>query len=110
MLTVALHGVRFHAPTGLYPQEDVLGNELEIDIEVSVPAAINELPLIDYATLHDIIGREVAAPASLLEHLLAKIANAVHAAYPQCSLKLQIKKLHPPMPGQTQWSLVRWED
>jgi len=38
MLTVALSGVRFHAPVGAYPQEGLIYNELEIHVSVSQKA------------------------------------------------------------------------
>ncbi len=39
MLTVSLHGIKVHAPHGLYEQEHVLGNNFEVDVDIWLPDA-----------------------------------------------------------------------
>ena len=109
MLTVSLSGVRFHAPVGLYPQEKFLHNEIEIDLSVYRPADIGDLPLIDYTVLYDITAGAIAEPAELLETILQRIVTAIDHRYPGCKVRVGVRKLHPPMPGQIGYSEVRWE-
>jgi dihydroneopterin aldolase len=109
MLTVSLAGVRFHAPVGLYPQEAFLLNEIEINISVSQVAAIDHLPLIDYTILHGIAVKAIQEPAALLETLVQRIVHDIDTKYPGSKVKVAVRKLHPPMQGQVDYSEVQWE-
>lgn len=109
MLTVSLAGVRFHAPVGLYPQEAFLLNEIEINISVSQAADIDELPLIDYTTLHSIAANAVREPAALLETIVQRIVRKIEVQYPGNKMKVAVRKLNPPMQGQVDYSEVQWE-
>ncbi|WP_118951694.1 dihydroneopterin aldolase [Taibaiella helva] len=109
MLTVSLSGVRFQAPVGLYPQEAFLGNEIELSLSVSQEAAIDQLPLIDYAVLHGIAKAAAQEPAHLLETLLQRIVNGVEAVYPGSRIKVAVRKRNPPMGGEVDYSEVQWE-
>ncbi|WP_118973155.1 dihydroneopterin aldolase [Taibaiella koreensis] len=109
MLTVSLSGVRFQAPIGLYPQEAFLGNEIELFLSVSQQAAIDNLPLIDYALLHAIAEAAVQEPAHLLETVLQRIVAGVTGAYPGSRIKVAVRKRNPPMAGQIDYSEVQWE-
>ena len=109
MLTVSLSGVRFHAPVGLYPQEAFIHNEIELNISVSQPANITDLPLIDYTILHGIATEAVQEPTALLETIVQRIVQNIDAKYPGSKLKVAVRKLHPPMQGQVDYSEVCWE-
>lgn len=109
MLTVSLSGVRFHAAIGLYPQEAFLLNEIEVNLSVSVPADIGNLPLIDYTVLHRIAATAVNEPAALLETVVQRIVAAVSTDYPGSRISVAVRKLNPPMPGQVGYSEVKWE-
>jgi len=109
MLTVSLSGVRFKAPIGLYPQEALTQNDIEIHVSVSVPAAIDDLPLIDYTILHQLINDAVAEPTAFLETIVQRIVHKIEAAYPGSKKNVAVRKLHPPMAGQVDYSEVKWE-
>jgi len=109
MLTVSLSGARFRAPVGLYPQEALLENTIEIHLSVSVPAPINELPLIDYTLLHRFATEAVAEPTALLETIVQRIVHRIGENYPGSRMSVAVRKLHPPMPGQVDHSEVKWE-
>lgn len=109
MLTVSLAGVRFKAPVGLYPQEAFIHNEIEIHISVSQAAAIESLPLIDYTILHAIATKAVSEPTHLLETIVKRIVKSIDQHYPGSKLSVAVRKLHPPMQGQVEYSEVKWE-
>lgn len=109
MLSVSLSGVRFHAPIGLYPQESYLHNEIEINMTVSVEAAADNLPLIDYTVLHAIARQAVDEPAQLLETIVQRIARAVAHAYPGARTSISVRKHNPPMAGIVAHAEVKWE-
>jgi dihydroneopterin aldolase len=109
MLTVSIEGLQLKAPIGIYPQEAILHNEIEITMHVSQKASIDALPFIDYTQLHQIALQATAAPTPLLETVLQRIVTAIAAQYPDATCKIIIRKLHPPMPGSIHASAVQWE-
>jgi len=109
MLTVSLCGARFTAPVGLYPQELLLGNELEIHLSVRQETPTEQLPLIDYEVLYQIVSEEIKVPETLLEYLIQRIVAAISAKYPDVAVSLAIRKLHPPFGGRVAYAEVKWE-
>lgn len=109
MLTVSLAGVRFDAPVGLYSQEVFTGNKIEISISVSQAAPIDDLPLIDYTLLHRIASDALQEPAALLETIVQRIVHNIGSLYPERKVKVAVRKLNPPMPGEVQYAEVQWE-
>lgn len=109
MLTVSLSGIRLTAPIGLYPQEAFTRNEIEINIAVSQKADINDLPLIDYSVLHGFALEAAREPAPLLEAILQRIVTRIESLYPKSKMTVSVRKLNPPMAGETDYSEVKWE-
>ena len=109
MLTVSLSGVRFRAPIGLYPQEALTQNDIEINISVALSASIDELPLIDYTRLHQFALDAIQEPTSLLETIVQRIVNKIDFTYPGSKISVAVRKLHPPMQGEIDYSEVKWE-
>ena len=111
MLTVSLHNIRIHGKHGLYPEEAVLGNWFEIDVDINAGVAEGvEWPFIDYTlvntTVHDIFIK----PTQLLETLVRRIHEALKAVAPKGSvIAVAIRKMHPPMPGDVGYAQVRYE-
>ena len=53
---------------------------------------------LDYASLYDLVAREMQQPSKLLEHVAGRIAEAISKAFPQVtSIDLELTKLNPPM-------------
>lgn len=109
MFRVSLSGIRFQAPIGLYPQELLLNNEIEIDLSVAQNADPESLPFIDYEQLYALIAQEMKVQESLLEGLLKRIVTAVSSVYPGTKISISIRKLHPPFGGQAGYAEVKWE-
>lgn len=111
MLTVSLHQIRIHAPHGLYPQEHILGNEFEVNVDVFVPAAsATNWPFIDYTVIHALVTEIFQKPGLLLETFVQEIHAALKARFPEAEkLKIAVRKLHPPMPGDVGYSQVQYE-
>lgn len=109
MFRVSLSGLRFHAPIGLYPQELLLNNEIEVDLSVRQNAALENLPFIDYEKLYTLVEQEVKLPESLLEHLLIRIVEAIRKVFPQTEITVSIRKFYPPFGGQAAFAEIKWE-
>ena len=111
MLTVSLHNIRIHGKHGLYPEEAVLGNWFEIDVDIKAQTSEEkEWPFIDYAmisaTVHDIFIK----PNKLLEALVQSIHQSLKEKSPDGAvIRVAIRKMHPPMPGDIAYAQVCYE-
>lgn len=109
MYRVSLCGVNVVALVGVYDQEKLTGNELEIDLHVSTTKKSAKDSFIDYAKLHEIILHATQEPTGLLEQLIDRIKDGVRVIYPGVYLKIVIRKLNPPLGGAIAFSEVTWE-
>jgi len=109
MLTVSLHGIKVHALVGLYPEEKINGNDFEIDVDVFLP---DQQPwfFADYTIIHKIVADVFNKPGDLIETCVQEIHTSVRGAFPPAiRISVAIKKLHPPMPGDVAFSMVKYE-
>jgi dihydroneopterin aldolase len=109
MLRVSLSGLRFHAPIGLYPQELLLNNEIEINLSVWSSAELENLPFIDYEKLYALVEQEVKLPESLLERLLVRIVTVIRQVFPETEIEVTIRKFHPPFGGHAAYAEIKWD-
>ena len=101
--SIFLREMHFYAYHGVFPQERTVGGEYMVSLKVNVDitAAVTH-DLVDvalnYATLYDIVKKEMEQPSDLLEHVAARIGESVFRTFPQVkSLDVQVTKLNPPM-------------
>ena len=116
--SIKLERMRFHAFHGVMEQERKVGNDFEVSVEVWYPfeKALYSDKLEDtlnYATLYDIVAREMAVPSQLLEHVAGRIITAIKKEIPAATAgELSITKLHPPfkcdMPSGGATVVVSW--
>jgi len=109
MYTISLHRVKIIAPIGLYPQEKILSNEFEVDIDVFVQEA-TEQNFVDYTLLNNIIRSAFQNTETVLEVLVFKIHKAVLLQFPFVQkVKVVIRKMNPPMSGEMAYAQVSYE-
>lgn len=110
MIKVALHDVKFFGYHGFYAEERVLGNHYLVDVEVQFqPKKVaDEISnTVDYAKLHLILKDEMQQPRKLLETLTQEMTEKIRLEFPFLeTIKVGIKKLNPPLPGEVKYSLV----
>ncbi|MCB0699965.1 MAG: dihydroneopterin aldolase [Chitinophagales bacterium] len=111
MLTVSLHGIKIHAPIGVYKEEKILDNEFEVDVDVSVPATNpKEFPFIDYTLINKTVSEVFEERHELLEQLIKEIYNKLKAQFPESNkVKIVIRKKNPPMSGEVGYAQVGYE-
>lgn len=111
MLTVSLHGIKTHAPHGLYPQENILGNEFEIDVDIYLPVTHAEpWPYVDYTLIQGIVLHVFEQQGQLLETFVQNIHASLKMNVPTAEkIKVAVRKLHPPMKGHVQYAQVCYE-
>lgn len=111
MLTVSLHGIKLHAPYGLYEQEHVLGNDFEVDVDVWVDVAGDQpWPFVDYTMINGVVRDVFAQPRQLLEEFVQNIVRALKQSFTEAAkVRVAVRKLHPPMEGSIAYSQVCFE-
>jgi dihydroneopterin aldolase len=109
MLTVSLHGIKIHASHGLYPEEHILGNRFEVDIDIWLPDA-QPWPFADYTLIRKVVAETFEQPGQLLETFVANIHEALKDRFPLSEkIRVAVRKLHPPMPGDVGYAQVCYE-
>ena len=104
MLTISLKGLRFYAFLGVYPEEKIIGNQFEIDLDIEcipVSGTITSISdTVNYTDLYLLIRTEMKKPTELLETFLMQTVEKIHLAHPSIvRAEMTITKFLPPMPG-----------
>ena len=101
MLTIHLHNLLFHSFHGMFKEERVLGNNFELNVEISfdVPDKITSLhQSIDYVSIYAIIKEVMDVPTQLLETVVQDLAEKFHLFDGKIKkVSIDIKKLNPPI-------------
>jgi dihydroneopterin aldolase len=109
VLTVSLHGIKLIAPHGLYPEEHVLGNVFEVDVDVELPDTL-PWPFADYTIIRRIVEDVFNSKGQLLEVFAYNIHTALKAEFEQAiRVKVAVRKMNPPMPGVVNYAQVCYE-
>ena len=100
---IHLKQVRFHAFHGVMPHEQQVGADFLIDLRVGYPLGkamqSDEIgDTLNYATLYNLVAREMQQPSKLMEHVAGRMVEAIGKTFPQVtSIELELTKLNPPM-------------
>ena len=107
-MTVFVKGLRIEARHGVLEQERIVGNTFELDIELSMDAAVAATRhdrldgTVDYGEVVAIARREMAVPSQLLEHAAARLRRALIDRWPQVTGgTVRLTKLTPPLGVET---------
>lgn len=113
---VELRKIRCYAYHGVAEQERRVGNDYEIYVKVKYPffeaMETDDLDAtLNYATLYEIIYREMMIPSRLLEHVAGRIVRAIQVEFPLSEGGvLRISKQKPPISGDIEGAsvIVEW--
>ncbi len=109
MLTVSLHGIKIHAPIGLYPEEKIVGNNFVTDVDMWLPD-VQPWPFADYSLIQQTVAAIFSQPAELLETVVLNIHDTLMQVFPYAEkIRVSVKKLNPPMPGDVAYAMVCYE-
>lgn len=109
---VALREVRFFSPIGFYEEEQVVGNEFYVNIEVEFPFENSNSEDLDntinYEELYKIVTEVMTPKRKLLESALEDILDKLLKNYPFVEYALvSIRKVNPPFGGDLAHSEVK---
>lgn len=109
MLTVSLHKIKIIAPHGLYPQEHIIGNTFEVDVDINLPDT-QPWPFADYTLINKTVNEVFQQQGHLLETFVYNIHGAIKTVFPFAEkIKISVCKLAPPMPGDVAYAKVCYE-
>ena len=101
---VALKDVRFYSPIGFYEEEQVLGNEFFINMDVAFPFENSDaedlMNTINYEELYQILVEVMRPKRKLLESALEDMLDLVLKKYVFVEeVNVSIRKVNPPFGG-----------
>lgn len=101
---VSLENLRFHARHGVMEQERTVGGEYSVSLRLWLSDARGAIlhdrleDTVNYATVYDIVRREMQCPSALLEHVAGRLLQALFDVFPTiCEGEVRVCKLNPPM-------------
>jgi dihydroneopterin aldolase len=100
---IYIKNLRFRAYHGALEQEKLTGNDYVVNVRVGYPMAdaLEKDDLdgtVNYATLFEIVKKEMQVASSLIENVAYRIARSVFENFPKAeSIDIDISKLNPPM-------------
>lgn len=103
---IQLEAVRFFARHGVFESERISGNEFIVNLAVKYSPEAHFSPEADslddticYASLFDIVKKEMDTPRNLLETVACRITDSIHQSFPQATfIECKITKSVPPIP------------
>lgn len=116
MCRIKVKDLRFFSYHGFYPEEQILGSEYFVSIEVLFPmrSPLNDelKNTLNYETLYAIASTEMKSPQKLLETVASNILNkALTKSVNIEHIKVNICKINPPFGGDKATSEIEltWE-
>ncbi len=103
LTTIAVEGMDFYAYHGCFKEETLIGTNFKVDIYLTVDTALAEAQddmagTVNYVEVYERVKQQVMIPSKLIEHVAARIRDAVLADFPQvCRVKVKVVKLNPPI-------------
>lgn len=112
MYCISLENMEFWANHGCFAEERTIGNrftvDLHLDIENETACRTDDLQdAVDYQKAYQIVQREMLIPSLLLEHVAARILDALEQELADWKqVKLTVRKHNPPLGGKLECSAV----
>lgn len=113
---IGLEGLEFYAHHGVYEEEQVIGGKYIVDVKVQTHAAAAEIKddldgTVNYEQLYGAVKKNMEEPVKLIEHLARKIIQDIRLfVAKEDTIRIKIRKLHPPLGAKVEASVVEMED
>lgn len=108
MSRITINNMRMHAYHGCWEEEAIIGGDyivdVALDLDFSAAAAGDDLSqTADYVIVREIVYREMALRAKLIETVAHRIKDSLKASLPMVnSVWVRITKMNAPMGGQVE--------
>ena len=113
--TVTVRNLEFQANHGASAAERKSSRRFQVDVELTFPVgrSMETDRLSDTINYHEVCSLLVeigqSGPYRLLEGLAGKMLASLGARFPESSILLELRKLHPPCPGNPSYTSIRVE-
>ena len=103
---IELEEMTFYAYHGCFEEEQRVGNRylvnISIDTDGSQPAQSDSIKdALNYVTVYELTREQMAIKSHLLEHVTARIIDAIYSEFPYIiQTTVKVSKMTPPMGGQ----------
>lgn len=110
---ILLNSIRLYAYHGVMPQERVVGGWYTVSLTIDYPfsqalQSDDVADTLNYASVLDVVIREMKIPSNLIEHVAGRIVDALFAEFPLIeAVDILLTKENPPMGGDTMGASVR---
>lgn len=114
MIEIGFEEALFIASHGIYTEESILKHTFKVDLSCMLNSNDfigNDLDnSVSYAELYSIVDEVMKTPEPLLEAVSENIIKAIKLRFPEkiAEIKLQIKKLNPPINGRVKSAFVKY--
>lgn len=105
-MKIHIDRLRVHAHHGVLPQERTVGADFLLTLTAEVEVGESALQhddlegTVNYASLVEVMRREMSVPSALLEHVCHRTAKALLREFPRLrEVTLRIDKVAPPIDG-----------
>jgi dihydroneopterin aldolase len=111
--TVLIRNVEFQGKHGASADERRSSRRFQVDVDLTFPMtrSAESDRLADTVNYRDVCEVVVqigeARPYRLLEALAAEMLREMRARWPQAQIVIELRKLHPPCPGNPAYTAVR---
>ncbi|MFT6197219.1 MAG: dihydroneopterin aldolase [Nonlabens sp.] len=112
MHKIQLENVRIYTNHGCLHEEDLIGSEYRVDLEISANLSRSAksddlIDTVDYVSLNKIIVEEMAQRSKLLEHVAQRILDRILAEESLVeSAEIKVAKINPPIGGDVQSVII----
>lgn len=110
--TIRVRNLEFQANHGASAAERRSSRLFQVDVDLTVPISrsIESDRLVDTVNYYDVCALVIEVGTQTTYHLLEALAGAMLKAlrtrWPQASVELELRKLHPPCPGNPEYTSV----
>lgn len=112
-MLISLEGMKFHSPLGYYDEEQILGTDISITLEVEFnpPGTANDqlTRTFNYETLYDIVSNVAKRPMRIIESYCSEIINMIILKHKVARIKVKVCKLNPPLKSKVDKVCVEME-
>lgn len=112
---ILFENLKIYAYHGVLEEERIIGTYYLINAEIHTDlwkaSQSDDLKdTINYAEINEIFHEEMKVPSHLLEHVVARMMNAIEKRFRKISyIKIKLTKTNPPMKGQMDGVSVEME-
>ncbi len=106
MSKILLENMEFFAYHGCFKEEQIIGNQFVVNLELETPTDAAETSdhltdTLNYQEVYNIVGKQMQQKSHLLEHVGRRILDALIEKFPEIEyVRVKVSKMHPPMGGK----------